>query len=181
MIYLFLANGFEETEALVPLDCIRRAGIRILTVGVGEQFVTGSHRITVKADIMDQEIDLTQCDGVILPGGMPGTENLYNSDVVRSAIHFCVDNNKMVASICAAPSVPGRMGLLNGKKAVCFPGFEEKLGNYTASEKSVEKDGIFITAKGAGCVFPFSRAMITYLKNEETADSVIKQMQYASI
>lgn len=181
MIYLFLANGFEETEALVPLDCIRRAGIRIMTVGLGEQNIVGAHQITVKSDIIDQEIDLTECDGVILPGGMPGTENLYASDVVRSVIQFCADNNKMIASICAAPSIPGRMGLLNGKKAVCFPGFEEKLGNYIATQSSVVKDGIYITAKGAGCVFPFSRTIITHLKNEAAADAVIKQMQYASI
>ncbi|MBQ6023874.1 MAG: DJ-1/PfpI family protein [Clostridia bacterium] len=181
MVYLFLADGFEETEALAPLDCIRRAGISILTVGVGEQFVTSSKRITVKADITDQEIDLTQCDGVILPGGMPGTENLYASETVRSAVAFCAENNKMVAAICAAPSILGRMGLLDGKRAVCFPGFEQKLGQFIPSEKAVETDGIFITAKGAGCVFPFAHSIISYLKNKESADTVLRQMQYAQM
>ena len=181
MIYLFLANGFEETEALAPLDCIRRAGISILTAGVGDQFVTSSKNITVKADITDQEIDLTRCDGVILPGGMPGTENLYASETVRSAVTFCAENKKMIAAICAAPSIPGRMGLLNGKKAVCFPGFENQLGQYIPSEQSVETDGIFITAKGAGCVFPFAHSIISYLKNKDAADTVLRQMQYAQM
>ena len=179
MVYLFLAEGFEETEALAPLDCIRRAGISVLTAGVGSQFVTSSRNVTVKADIMEQEIDLTVCDGVILPGGMPGTENLYRSDVVRSAITFCAENGKMISSICAAPSIPGRMGLLDGKRAVCFPGFENKLGKFIPSEKSVETDGIYITAKGAGCVFPFAHAIISYLASETTADNVLRQMHYA--
>ena len=181
MVYLFLADGFEETEALAPLDCIRRAGISILTVGVGEQFVTSSKNITVKADINDQEIDLTRCDGVILPGGMPGTENLYASDTVRSAVTICAENGKMLAAICAAPSVLGRMGLLDGKKAVCFPGFENKLGRYIPSGNAVETDGIFITAKGAGCVFPFAHSIITYLKSKDAADTVLRQMQYAQM
>ena len=181
MLYLFLADGFEETEALAPLDCIRRAGIRIVTVGVGGEYITGSHGITVKADITPDEIDLTDCDGVFLPGGMPGTENLYASEAVRNVLCFCAENKKMIASICAAPSVPGRMKLLKGKRAVCFPGFEDKLEGALPSSQSVEKDGFVITAKGAGCVFPFAHAIITYLLNKEAADRVLNTMQYAEM
>lgn len=181
MLYLFLADGFEETEALAPLDCIRRAGIGILTVGIGGEYITGSHGIEVKADITAEDIDLTECDGVFLPGGMPGTENLYASQIVKDVVSFCAENCKLLASICAAPSIPGRMGLLAGKRAVCFPNFEGTLEGYIPSEKSVETDGCFITAKGAGCVFPFAHAIITYLADRETADRILQTMQYAEL
>ena len=181
MLYLFLAEGFEETEALVPLDCIRRAGIRILTVGIGGKYITGSHGIEVKTDISADEIDLLDCDGVLLPGGMPGTENLYASAAVKDVVSFCAQNDKMIASICAAPSIPGRMGLLEGKRAVCFPGFEAKLEGHISSEKSVETDGCYITAKGAGCVFPFAHAIISRLTDAESAGRVLSAMQYASL
>ena len=181
MLYLFLADGFEETEALAPLDCIRRAKIKILTVGVGGERITGSHGIEVRADITEGAVDFTQCEGVLLPGGMPGTENLYASDAIKDTIAFCAENNKLIASICAAPSIPGRMGLLRGKRAVCFPGFEEKLEGHIASDRAVETDGCYITAKGAGCVFPFAHAIISYLKNTDAADQVLQTMQYAQL
>ncbi len=181
MLYLFLAQGFEETEALAPYDCIKRAGLGILSVGVDSLTVTGTKGITVLADIGTDEIDLTNCDGVILPGGMPGTENLYQSEAVKNAITFCAENNKLIASICAAPSVPGRMGLLNGKKAVCYPGFEKYLAGHISSDGCVQTDGNFITAKGAGCVFPFACAIISYLKSDDAAKEVMRQIQYADL
>ena len=181
MLYLFLADGFEETEALAPLDCIRRAGIRILTVGIGGEYITGAHGIEVKADIPAEDIDLTDCDGVFLPGGMPGTENLYASQTVKDVISFCAQNKKLIASICAAPSIPGRMGLLEGKRAVCYPKYEVTLKGHIPSEKSVEADGCFITAKGAGCVFPFAHAIIRYFTDRETADRILQTMQYAEL
>ena len=180
MLYLFLADGFEETEALAPLDCIRRAGISVLTVGLEDRIVTGSHGVTVHADIAPEDVDLTSCEGVFLPGG-PGTERLYASDTVKDMVAFCAENQKLVASICAAPSVPGRMGLLQGRKAVCFPGYEEYLTGRIPCDDSVVTDGCFITAKGAGCVFPFAHAVITYLKDKETAERVLRTMQYAGM
>ena len=155
MVYLFLADGFEEAEALVPWDCMKRAKIGVLTVGVGGEWITSSKGLKVKADILPEEMDLTVCTGVVLPGGMPGMENLYASGAVKDAVSFCAENGLLVASICAAPSIPGRMGLLKGRKAVCFPGFEENLQGHIPSDQPVEADGPFITAKGAGCVFPF--------------------------
>ncbi len=179
MLYLFLADGFEETEAIVPLDCIKRAGIAVLTVGVGDNTVTGTKGVHITPDISTDEIDLTNCDGVLLPGGMPGMENLYASQAVTDAIRFCAENNKLIASICAAPSIPGRMGLFAGKNAVCFPGFEDQLRGAVISEKAVAVDGQYISAKGAGSVFPFAHAIISYLKSAEAADAVLRQMQYA--
>ena len=181
MLYLFLAPGFEETEALVPLDCIRRAGIDILTVGVGSEYVSGTHGIEVKTDISADEPDLTALDGILLPGGMPGTENLYNDTAVREIVSFCAQNEKLIASICAAPSIPGRMGLLNGRRAVCFPGFENQLVGHVPSINAVETDGCYITAKGAGCAFLFANAIIKYCKGKETADRVLQSMQYAQM
>ncbi len=181
MLYLFLADGFEETEALVPLDLLRRAGVPVLTVGVTCETVMGSHRIPVGSDISPDEIDLTDCEGVFLPGGMPGTENLYKSEAVRDALTFCHENGKLIACICAAPIVPGRMGLLKGKKAVCFPGFEGELTGRVETDAFVVRDGNFITAKGAGCVFPFAAAIIEALKDKNAADKVIGAIQYTDL
>lgn len=181
MLYLFLADGFEETEALVPLDLIRRAKISILTVGVGKEYVTGAHGITVKTDIVTDEIDFSQCDGVLLPGGMPGTENLYQCDAVKNAVQFTMQNDKLLAAICAAPIIPGRLGYLQNKKAVCFPGFENELQGRKETADSVVRDGNVITAKGAGCVFPFAHKIISALSSPDTADKVIKEIQYAQM
>ena len=181
MLYLFLAEGFEIAEAIVPLDLVRRAGIRVLTVAVGKKTVISSNGVPVTADISLNEVDLTVLSGIILPGGMPGTENLYNSEKVRQIVRFCDQNHLLIACICAAPSVPGRMDILCGKKAVCFPGFENKLHGAVLSDRFVETDGNFITAKGAGCVFPFSHAIISYCDSKQKADEVLAQIQYTDM
>ena len=181
MLYLFLADGFEDTEAIVPLDCIRRAGIRILTVGLNGSSAVSSHGVKVSTDIGINEVDLTSCDGIILPGGMPGTKNLYESKEVCEIVKFCDQNDKMIASICAAPSIPGRLGILAGKKAVCFPGFEKYLTGAIPSDRFAETDGHFITARGAGCAFLFAKAIITYLTDEQKANDVLTGMQYSDL
>ena len=117
MIYMFLAEGFEETEAIAPLDILRRAELEIATVGVGRKTVTGSHGISVVADVMDCEIMPDEnCQGIILPGGMPGTLNLEKSETVGKFIEYAVKNNLVIGAICAAPSVLGHKGILMGKK-----------------------------------------------------------------
>ena len=177
MFYIFLADGFEEVEALTPLDLMRRAGIDVQTVGVGGIYVTGSHNITVKADLLIDELDITSCDGVVLPGGMPGTTNLYNCEKVLECVRKCADKQQLVCAICAAPLILGRLGLLEGKKAVCFPGFEDELkGAEIGNVSCVAQDNI-ITAKGAGAVFDFSRAIITYLKDESSAIKILETIQ----
>ncbi len=181
MYYMFIAEGFEETEALATLDMLRRAEIDIKTVGVGNSEITGTHGINVKTDTEDKMIDFTECDGIILPGGMPGTENLYASETVIAFVKFCFENRKLIASICAAPIIPGRLGLLNGKRVVCYPGFENCLiGADIVNAKSVTDD-IFITAKGAGCVFEFSHKLIEYICNKNTADRIISEIQHDSL
>ena len=176
MCYVFLANGFEEAEALVPVDLLRRAGVQVATVGVTGREVNGAHGICVRADLLPEEYAPEGCEGILLPGGMPGTKNLAASDSVRNAVQRCVDAGALLCAICAAPSVPGEMGLLKGKKAVCYPGFESKLlGAQVSSDVSV-RDGNVITARGAGCVFSFSHKIIAALRGVETADRVIKEI-----
>lgn len=172
MIYAFLANGFEETEAIVPIDLIKRCEKDLITVGVGGQIIKGSHGIPVFADIEEREIVLDKnLEMIILPGGMPGTINLEKSEFVQKAIDYCVENEIPIASICAAPSILGHKGLLDGKKACCYTGYDTQLGNaiYDADAK-VCVDGNFITARGAGVALEFAFALVEKLISKERCE-----------
>ncbi len=177
MYYIFLAEGFEETEALATLDVMRRAKLEVKTVGVTGEYVTGSHNITVKADISPNEVDLDTIDGAVLPGGMPGTLNLENSEDVIECVKYCYDNCKVIAAICAAPSILGHLGMLRGRKATCFPGFEAELEGAECTAAHTETDGLVITAKGAGCAIEFGHAIVSLAESKEVADKVIEEMQ----
>ena len=181
MFYVFLANGFEEIEALTPVDLLRRAGVDVKTVGINGTTVIGSKGIAVQADVSPAEVELNDCQGILLPGGLPGTENLYADDFVQNAVRFAVEHKKLLCSICAAPSIPGRMGLLRGRKAVCFPGWEDKLTDAILCDAPVVQDDNVITARGAGCSFAFSRKIIEALCGAQTADRIIAQIQYADM
>lgn len=178
MLFMFFANGFEEVEAIAALDVIRRADIEIKSVGIGSKTVTGSHGISVVCDLTDCEIDITdELNGIILPGGMPGTLNLFESETVNNAIDYCADNNKLLAAICAAPLILGRKGLLNGKEAVCFPGFEEELSGAEISKNFVCASGNIITAKGMGSAVNFGVAIVSYFKGKDFADNLKSGLQ----
>ena len=172
MIYMFLAEGFEEVEALAPLDLIRRAGLEIKTVGVGSKTVIGSHGIPVVADITEGEFSDNAPDMVILPGGMPGTKNLDANAIVHKAIADAVKNDAYVCAICAAPMIIGKLGLLRGKNAVCYPGFEKYLDGAILPDKKVVRDGKVITAKGMGAAVEFGLSIVSALKDEKTADDL---------
>ncbi len=172
MIYMFLAEGFEEIEALCPLDLMRRAGLDIKTVGVGGELVTGSHGIAVKADMTDADYSDNAPDMVILPGGMPGTLKLEASGVVQSAVDSAVKNDAYVCAICAAPSILGKKGLLRGKEAVCYPGFEEYLDGAVISDKKVVRDGKIITAKGMGAALDFGLGIVEVFCGKEKAEEL---------
>ena len=172
MIYIFLAEGFEEIEALTPLDLLRRAGLPVTTVGVGGKVVTGSHGISVTADILDTELHDDKPDMVVLPGGMPGTMNLDASPVVHAAISAAVDTGAYLAAICAAPSILGKRGLLSGKKAVCFPGFEDTLLGAVIAGDKVAVDGRTITAKGMGAAMDFGLQLVACFKGDEAASAL---------
>lgn len=174
---MFLADGFEETEALATLDVMRRAKIEVKTVGVTGDFVTGSHNITVKSDISIDEICYDCLDGVVLPGGMPGTVNLEKTEKVIDCVKFCYEKEKIVSAICAAPSIFGHLGMLNNRKATCFPGFETELKGADYTGKHTETDGKVVTAKGAGCAIEFGHAIVALAKSKDVADRVIEEMQ----
>lgn len=177
MVYVFLANGFEEIEALAPVDIMRRAGIECLTVGVGSKTVTGSHNICVTADIKTDEIDYGKIDAVVLPGGMPGTTNLEKSEDVINALKYAYENGKTVAAICAAPSVLGHLGMLKGKTATCYSGYEKELIDANAVDKPVCCDGQIITARGAGVAQSFGFALVEKLVNKTTAEKIKLSMK----
>ena len=176
MFYVFLAEGFEETEALAPVDVMRRAKLDVKTVGVTGEYVTSSHGVPIKADITIDNIDLDDVQGVVLPGGMPGTLNLEANKKVLGAVKYSCENGKIVAAICAAPSILGHLGILDGKKATCFPGFEKELKGADYTGTHTVTDGI-ITAKGAGCAIEFGHAIVSLAVSKDAADKVIGDMQ----
>ena len=179
MLYILLANGFEEIEALATVDIIRRANIDIKTVGVGADSITGSHNITVKTDINISDVALSDdIDGVILPGGIPGTPNLEANEKAMSLLRFAYNNGKFIASICAAPSIFGHLGLLSGVKATCYPGFEKELDGAIVLSEPCVTDKNIITAKGAGASFEFAFAIVNYiLKEDNTSKKLGEAMQ----
>lgn len=173
MIYVFLAEGFEEVEALATVDVLRRAGLDVRTVGVSGSTVSGSHAIPVVCDVMIDDIQPDGCvDAVVLPGGMPGTLNLENNDKVNSFIDYAYAEGKYVCAICAAPSILGKKGMLNGKEAICFPGFEEYLHGAKLSDKSVCVDGRIITAKACGVALKFGKVIAEQFIGTEKADAL---------
>lgn len=173
-----LANGFEEMEALVPVDVWRRAGYEVLTISVtGDKQVTGSHGITVIADKLFQETDFSKADMIFLPGGMPGTKNLDMHEGLRNKIIEFAENEKYLAAICAAPIVLGHNNLLRGKRATCFPGYENDLLGANVTFNSVEIDEKVITARGAGVSFEFAMRIVELLSGRNFAMQLGAKMQ----
>ena len=172
MVYLFLANGFEEIEALTPVDILRRAGVKVTTVGVGGTAILGAHGIPVDADIPDILYADPNPDAVILPGGMPGAKNLDESRVVDAAVRTAAKHGALLAAICAAPMVLGHKGLLAGKKAICYPGFEAELTGAEIAAARVVRDGNILTAAGMGVATEFALALAEILAGKEKADAV---------
>ena len=178
MVYVFLADGFEDIEALAPIDILRRANVDVKTVGVTGKEVTSSHGVTVKADISVSDIKLdSDLELIVLPGGMPGTLNLEASVGAQKAIDFCAANDKYIAAICAAPSILGHKGLLKGKKATCFPGFEKDLVGADACSGLVVIDGKFITGKGPGACIEFGLKLAEILVSADAALNIKAGMQ----
>lgn len=178
MIYVFLANGFEEIEALAPVNIMRRAGLEVTTVGIGGRVVNGAHDIMVTADINEDQVRDSGFQAIMLPGGGVGTENLDGSELVHSMIDSCVAKGLLIGAICAAPSILGKRGLLKGKKATAFPQFQQYLQGAELSSEGVCRDGNIITAKGMGVSIEFGAAMVEYLCSPKKAAEVLEQIQY---
>lgn len=177
MIYIFLADGCEEIEALTPVDVLRRAGCEVKTVGVGSKTITGAHQIPITCDMTEAEVTYQGLEMVVLPGGMPGTRNLEASQTVLSAVKYAAENGIWVAAICAAPSVLGHMGFLKGRKATCFPGFEGELAGAKVTGEPVCTDGKWITARGMGVALEFSLKLAEVLQGLETAQKLSESLQ----
>lgn len=179
MVYVFLAEGFEEVEALTPVDCLRRAGKDVCTVGIGGTVIKGSHGIPVTADLADSAFQAgDSLEMVVLPGGMPGTIHLGESSTVQEALNFCVSNDKWIAAICAAPSILGARGLLSDKTATCYPGFEEKLLGCNTVAEPVCQDGWIITGRGPGAAMDFALKLVEVLCGKDTACKIAEGMVY---
>ncbi len=177
MVYVMLADGFEEVEAIEPIDILKRGGVEVTTVGVKGKTVTGAHGIIVTADIEINEVNPEDIELLMLPGGA-GHEILDASNEVHGLINYAVVNGLYISAICASPSILGKKMMLEGKKATCFPGFEKYLyGAEVVADKTVV-DGKIITGKGAGAASEFGFAMLEILKDKETADKIKEIMQY---
>lgn len=178
MVYVFLAEGFEETEAIAPIDMLRRAGRDVVTVGIKHDDIRSSHGVPVLCDMTDMQVQLDErLEMIVLPGGMPGTLNLEENPVVQSAISYCAEKNIPIGAICAAPSILGKAGLLKGREAICFPGFEKYLEGAKISDKKVVTDGNITTAAGAGAAIEFGLRLTEILCGKEKAQSVRAAIQ----
>lgn len=167
MILIFLADGFEEVEALAVVDILRRANLNVSMVGVTGSWVKGAHGIRVECDTEIEKLKPSEdIEAVILPGGMPGTTNLDKSPAVESLVRYAYEYGKLVCAICAAPIVLARLGILDGCNAVCYPGFEKYLKNAKISEDYVCRDGKVITAKGMGVAIDFALEIAKYFIGE---------------
>ena len=177
MVYLLLGTGFEETEAVAPLDLLRRAGVEVLTVGVTGKTVYGSHKIGIEADITIDEMDLTNLEMIILPGGLGGVATARASRKALDALRFAWENDKYVAAICAGPTVLADLGITDGKKATCYPGCEEKMGCANMlPDRAAVRDGKLITGTSAGCAIAFGLELVAALKGQDTADTIRQQI-----
>lgn len=177
MVYVFLADGFEIIEALAPVDMLTRAKIDVKTVGVTGKIVKSSCGVQVVSDMEINEFEFYDVQAVVLPGGMPGILNLENCDAVQKIIDNAVNVNIPICAICAAPSILGHKGLLQDKKATCFPGFEDALEGAILIDNGVVCDGNFITAKGAGVSVDFGLEIVKKLKGEALSDEIRKTIQ----
>lgn len=172
-ICVFLAEGFEEIEAVAPIDIFRRAGIEVLTISVtGNKVVNGAHAIPVLADILFEDAGFVTDDFLFLPGGMPGTTNLGNHEGLRKLIVEKYSQGGNLAAICAAPSILGNLNMLNGKEAICYPGFESALKGASLSEQKVVQSGNVFTAKAAGVAIEFALRIVENIKGAEVAKSI---------
>ena len=176
MVYMFLGNGFEEMEAIAPLDLMHRAGIIVKTVGLNGKIITGSHGIPVVADLEPEQMELSDLEMVILPGGLGGVASIQANKAAMDMIRYAKNSGAYVAAICAAPTILAKLGFTDGKSATCHPSCEEAMGSANLIPAAVVRDGRIITGTSAGCAIPFGLALIAALKGHEAADAVFKQI-----
>ena len=178
-VYVFLADGFETVEALAPVDVMRRAGLQVVTVSImGRKEVVSAQNVTVLADDVYESVAFDDADALVLPGGGVGTDNLSAHEPLRALLVDACSHGTLVAAICAAPMVFGRIGILKGKRATCYPGCEGYLFNAEYTSNAVEKDGNIITACGPGASFDFGFAIVEHFCGVQVVDTLRSQMQF---
>ncbi len=177
MVYMLLGTGFEETEAVAPLDLLRRAGISVLTVGINGKTVYGSHGIGIEADITIDELDLTELEMIILPGGLGGVASARASQAAMDALAFAWENDKYVAAICAGPTVLADLHITDNKNVTCYPSCETGMGDAHVQENAAAvRDGKLITGTSAGCAVAFGLALVAALKDKQAAEDIAQQI-----
>lgn len=176
MVYLLLGTGFEETEAIAPVDLLRRAGVAVSTVGINGKVITGSHGIPVTADLTLEQMDLSTLDMIVLPGGLGGVASIQACPAALDAVRFAWEQGKFVAAICAGPTILASLGITQGRNATCYPGCESQMGSANLLPQAAVTDGRLITGTSAGCAIPFGLALIVALKGQPAADAVARQI-----
>lgn len=179
-VYVFLADGFEDVEALIPVDVWRRGGLDVTTVSImGDYTVESAHNVRIMADTLIEDVDVSDADLLFLPGGMPGASNLYGNQQVCEAVKAQAEKGKKVAAICAAPAVVlGQLGILNGKRATCYPGFENMLEGATYTGGLISIDGNITTGEGPAAAFPFAYDLLGQLVSPQVADQIAEGMRF---
>lgn len=178
MIYVLMADGCEEIEALTPVDLLRRGGVQVRTVGMKRREIQGAHGIVFQADIQREQLSLSEMEGIVLPGGLEGTEELDRDPLVHQLIDDCMERALLVAAICAAPRILGKRGLLKGRKATVYPSFQKELQGALLSKEPVCQDGNIVTAVGMGASVAFGAKLLELLKGTETARRILSAIQY---
>ena len=182
MIYVFLATGFEDIEAIAPVDIMRRAGLKVQTVSItGEQIVVSAHGVGIASDLMLSEVDFSQAEMLVLPGGLPGSTNLDACKPLTEAIKRHFESGGPIAAICAAPLVYGHLGLLKGRRATCYPGVERELAGATYTAAIVERDGNIITGKGPAAAFEFGYTIVDFFLGEGASQPLRQGMIYKEL
>lgn len=176
MVYVLLGTGFEEMEAIAPIDLLRRAGIGVITVGLNGQTIYGSHNIPITADISIEQMDLTNLDMIVLPGGLGGVKSIKACPKAMDAICFAQANHKFVAAICAAPTILASLHITDNIPAVCYPGCEEEMGTALIQNVPCVRQDNIITGTSAGCAVPFALELIRALKGEQAAQQIKEQI-----
>lgn len=183
-VYVFLADGFEDIEALIPVDVLRRGGVDVVTVSVMDysQVVESAHGVQMVADALFDDCDFSDADLLLLPGGMPGASNLYEHAGLCAAVKKHAATGRLLAAICAAPAVVlGQLGLLQGRRATCYPGFEQLLSGATYTADLFTVDGNITTGEGPAAALPFAYSLLAQLTNEETAKQIATGMRYVHL
>ena len=178
MVYILLGKGFEDIEAIAPCDILRRGGVEVQFAGIGGKEITGSNGVVVKAECTVEEIDLRKAEMIVVPGGMGGVESILGCETALNILRAAFDGGLYVAAICAGPMVLSRLGILDGKKATCYPGLEAELFTALPEDEAAVTDGKVITGRGPGAALDFGYALLTALKGQEVSDKVRSDMVY---